>query len=637
MIQCKWFTRFSLLAGALALPMACFGQNVSKGGRFSADVVVGCAPLTVNITPLDNFGNISRQYIYEENSSVTNSTTHTFTKDTVYNIVQIVGIDVVPKTDTLTIVVHPPDTADVQIANCRNFAASVKTPASPYDYYWVHYTTSDSVQVQAGDYATPHDYGAAGSFPVRVKGFYNGGNDACGEVSLSINTLQSLTQPTLNSVETFADNTMLISASLNPGISYVLQVSQDGGATFSEIPVVFQGTQLLVDQLDPLANSYCFRLAAFDPCNSEFYYSNLLCSVGLETDFEEYRNNLRWTTPAGTAVSTAVSWEVVRNGSVIAQAGGVADTFADSSLICNTDYCYQVRISYPSGFALSQEVCGTSFENQTLLPVTDIYSTYQNDELLISWQMPQESPSALYKVLYSSDGSNLTSRGSFTSDDSMEVFAGSAFLRSSNYYTIVYSDECGNESPPGPLTRPIFLTSRKAETNTYNLSWNQYLPLTDGVRQYFVELWDQNMEPVATFPVWDPGTFVLWLNSEFTAAAWVTVRAEGAGADTGFTSRSNRAAVEFKVDLYVPTAFTPNGDGLNDELAVAGLAVTDFFFSIYNRWGELVFATSDQTLGWDGTFRGKPVPQGSYHYFVEGRDEMGNLIKKSGNFVLLRN
>lgn len=620
------------LGGVLALPLFCAAQNLSRGGRFSSDKLVGCAPLTIHITPLDNFGsNVSRQYIYEENAAVSNDPSHTFANPGIYHVVQVIGLDISPKTDTLTITVHPPEAPEVQVANCRNYAASVRTPAAPYDFYRVYYTATDSVDVAAGSYSAPFDFGGPGSYQVRVKGFYTGGNDACGETTLTVNTLQSLSQPTLNSIETFVDNTLLLSATINPGISYVLQVSEEGDG-YSEIPLVFQGSQILADGLDPLHTSYCFRLAAYDPCNDEFYYSNELCQVALSVSYEEFRNHLSWNQPA----ASANSWQVLRNGtSLLQSANHSIVSYADSSLVCNTEYCYQLRINYPDGYALSQEICGTSFEEQSLLPVASIYSTYEADALLIQWENPQQIASPVYRLLYA--GGSEVEGPSFSSEDTAESFGNREFFRQSLRYTIVYSDECGNRSPAALWTTPIFLNLHENAANSYTLTWNQYLPLPDGVRQYFVELWDQEMNLLSTLPAWDPGILDLRLSSELSGVAWATVRAEGLGADAGFTSRSNRQPVEFTPGLYIPTAFTPNGDGLNDLMMVEGVEVSDFQLQIYNRWGELVFATTDQTLGWDGTFKGKPAPQGAYHYFVEGTDERGNKIKKTGNFVLLRN
>jgi gliding motility-associated-like protein len=69
--------------------------------------------------------------------------------------------------------------------------------------------------------------------------------------------------------------------------------------------------------------------------------------------------------------------------------------------------------------------------------------------------------------------------------------------------------------------------------------------------------------------------------------------------------------------VWIPSAFTPNGDGLNDVFYVMGL-ISDkkFSFEVYNRWGERVFATNDPNTGWDGTYNGKIVQDDIYVYKV---------------------
>jgi gliding motility-associated-like protein len=70
--------------------------------------------------------------------------------------------------------------------------------------------------------------------------------------------------------------------------------------------------------------------------------------------------------------------------------------------------------------------------------------------------------------------------------------------------------------------------------------------------------------------------------------------------------------------FYLPNAFSPNGDGLNDEFKAVQKYdfVNTYHMQIYNRWGEMIFETSDINRGWDGTFEGKPSPQGSYVYKI---------------------
>ncbi|MCX7861894.1 MAG: gliding motility-associated C-terminal domain-containing protein [Bacteroidales bacterium] len=88
--------------------------------------------------------------------------------------------------------------------------------------------------------------------------------------------------------------------------------------------------------------------------------------------------------------------------------------------------------------------------------------------------------------------------------------------------------------------------------------------------------------------------------------------------------------------IYVPNAFTPNGDGNNDILYVRAGMATDLYFAIYDRWGELIFETTDQHKGWDGTFKGKPMDPAVFVYYlsVTCLDKM--KFEKKGNITLIR-
>ncbi len=90
--------------------------------------------------------------------------------------------------------------------------------------------------------------------------------------------------------------------------------------------------------------------------------------------------------------------------------------------------------------------------------------------------------------------------------------------------------------------------------------------------------------------------------------------------------------------IKVPNAFTPNGDGLNDEFRIMNAGILELMeFKIYNRWGELVFETNDITKGWDGTFKGKLQNVGSYVYYVVARTaDSSEPVLQKGSFSLLR-
>lgn len=88
--------------------------------------------------------------------------------------------------------------------------------------------------------------------------------------------------------------------------------------------------------------------------------------------------------------------------------------------------------------------------------------------------------------------------------------------------------------------------------------------------------------------------------------------------------------------LFIPNAFSPNGDGENEVLYVRGNLIKEMVFRVYDRWGELVFESFDRATGWDGTFRGKPMDPDTYDYYLKViciNDEE-SIIK--GNVTLIR-
>ena len=97
--------------------------------------------------------------------------------------------------------------------------------------------------------------------------------------------------------------------------------------------------------------------------------------------------------------------------------------------------------------------------------------------------------------------------------------------------------------------------------------------------------------------------------------------------------------------LYIPNIFSPNSDGNNDIFCVRGEGISEIkTFVIYNRWGEEVFSCRTSTplsaasneCGWDGTYRGEPVPQAVYTYYVEAVLLNGETVVKRGNVTLVR-
>lgn len=89
-------------------------------------------------------------------------------------------------------------------------------------------------------------------------------------------------------------------------------------------------------------------------------------------------------------------------------------------------------------------------------------------------------------------------------------------------------------------------------------------------------------------------------------------------------------------DPVLPGAFTPNGDGHNDVFIVRGGPMLDMKLSVYNEWDNLVFTSDSQAVGWDGTYKGKPQPAGTYIWTLTGTTADGTPVNMYGSVTILR-
>lgn len=94
--------------------------------------------------------------------------------------------------------------------------------------------------------------------------------------------------------------------------------------------------------------------------------------------------------------------------------------------------------------------------------------------------------------------------------------------------------------------------------------------------------------------------------------------------------------IKKNASTFVPNAFSPNGDGINDELVVGVTNLKKYSIQIYNRLGSQVFFTNNIFENWNGTFKGNQLPVGVYYYIILGTNISNNNVKYSGSITLLR-
>jgi gliding motility-associated-like protein len=162
-------------------------------------------------------------------------------------------------------------------------------------------------------------------------------------------------------------------------------------------------------------------------------------------------------------------------------------------------------------------------------------------------------------------------------------------------------------------------------------------------RDTIVALNDQfqlHASSIATNYVWTPATN---LSDANIANPIVTVTGDITYVVTATTNAGciGTASVSLKVyegpEIYVASAFSPNGDGRNEIFRSFSVGISEFhFFRIYNRWGQMIYSTTTMNAGWDGRINGVAQPTGTYVWTVEGVGKNGRVINKRGVVTLIR-
>ncbi|HSY77671.1 MAG TPA: gliding motility-associated C-terminal domain-containing protein [Bacteroidia bacterium] len=94
--------------------------------------------------------------------------------------------------------------------------------------------------------------------------------------------------------------------------------------------------------------------------------------------------------------------------------------------------------------------------------------------------------------------------------------------------------------------------------------------------------------------------------------------------------------IDVSCNIFIPEAFSPNGDGQNDVLYVRGDCIKTMQFDVFDRWGNRIFETTNKNIGWNGMYKGEAMNTGSYVYSLSATMYDGTTITKKGNVALVR-
>ncbi|MFC5409899.1 gliding motility-associated C-terminal domain-containing protein [Larkinella bovis] len=613
----------------------------AKGG-FSVSALKGCAPFTVTVKNTTASPDNIFLYVYDYKGgdpvaakSGVADITHTFTRPGRYKILQIGSVNTgsVACQEIEVLDATPPNFRAFTCADRKVFVDIVNDAvASQYDEFLVDWNDGSPLQTvpKTALAGITHTYANSANYIIKVTGNYQGLNCGGGSFQQVTPMLSNeFSKPSITRVVT-SGNT--ITFQVKAGDKQQVTLYHEGAAgVFNPTPVSRVGNGALsIGSI--VSHPACFKLVSLDACGQKFE-SDVVCSLGLTVEAKEQQNVLTWSAAGNWA--DFKSYDLTRNGAplqTIASAGTTAYTDTQG-LNCNEEYCYQVTSVAGSTEVVSDRVCVTVRSSVTPPPFSTVQVSVNGDNRVDLRGLPpvptSQNPS--YKMIVFRRGAPGDSFEQTAEEINRNIHQdGGVQPQNQSYcYEVVYQNACGVSSEPSRTVCTIYLASNSAST----IDWTADSPFADEeIDRYVIEKID------ASGVVWEEvsvGRQTSYHPGNNPDEQQFRFRVK-AVSKSGAISYSNFYTFVQTPRVFMPDAFSPNGDGVNDLLEVKGSTYAESIrLTVYNRWGEVVFH-SESREGWDGKIGGQPAAPGSYAYRVVVTDQNGTKTEKVGAVLLIK-
>ena len=618
--------------------------HTDQPGGFTLSVTQGCAPLTVRVMSTDRAVANEKYWFNYQGADVANKTAFnpdrvasartdtTYTKPGRYVILQFGSKGGTASLACQMVEVKATPKPRFQAVACPSGVVAVSIPPHPengYDAYDITWAEGEAPQRVTSGSTTYHAYAGSGTATLRVKGVYTGLN--CGSTADTTLTLVPGTEPAplLSRLEVSGPAALSLTVTGQPSGTYTVQQTTREGAiervvTHLNVGATGSTTQALTLP-DAERTQRCFRVATPAQCPQPVA-SPVLCSLPLSVRAENRYNVLEWTAHPRTGLQAPFGgYTVLKNGAsfrVLNEVSLVALTDAQVRCTQTDEYQLVARVGSMTSLSLRRRI--TAVDSLTPPKLTNVYATVHGSRTTLTWLAgPQEANE--YRVQWSGRGAGFQEIGR-TAEFRFDDTAHSA--DAPRCYTVSYQNLCGSLAAPSDPVCPVVLSQRGNL-----LGWTPYQDFPEGLQEYAVEQLDEAGNTLQTVPVGTETSFLPNFDNIPGQVVRYRVRARSAG---GYRSTSNVLTVQLALKLFVPDAFSPNGDGLNDTFKPVGAFVESFRLTVFNRWGAPVFRTDDLETGWDGRINGQPADEGPYVYQMDVRDSRGETYVKRGTVRLMR-
>jgi gliding motility-associated-like protein len=530
---------------------------------------------------------------------------------------------------TVTVNLLPAAGISGTTAVCQNAAAPSITftgsnASAPYTFtYQLNGGANQTITTVSGNSVTlPATTGAAGAFVYTLVSVKDGSATACsnsatGAATITVNPLPTATIGGSAAVCQNASAPIISFTSANGTAPYTFTYSLNGGA--NQNLTTTPGNSISITALTGTAGVFTYTLISVKDA------SPAACTVAVNATATIVVNPLPTgiiQTPATNYIcdgipqiltaSTADNYQWYLDNAIINGATGSSYPATAAG-----DYSVQLR---------TKEGCVNNAANSVKL----ILYTRPVLGFIPDKQCLDNPVTFINRSSFASSG-NITWQWDLGDGNSASVFSPSHVYNAESMYTI--SLTANNTSCPNlteKITAAYFIESPRPGVRYPAITAVVNKPVTINARAFGAKYLWQPFTGLSNYTVQSPIA---------TPATQQEYTVEITSAEGCVTTDTVLIKLFPGSEIYVPQGFTPNGDGQNDTFYPILVRTNKLnYFKVFNRWGNLVFQTNDATPanGWNGKYNGTNQPAGTYTWIAEAVDADGNIIKRSGNVLLIR-
>lgn len=409
----------------------------------------------------------------------------------------------------------------------------------------------------------------------------------------------------------------------------------------------------------PCNDNYLYAIAAMDSCGiaspkTEATAQRPIFLYNIKYNLCSETNSLTWEHYINASLPFDIYeiWSSKNNGAIklIDEVPSNQNNYDHTNVDNATEYSYFVRAVF-GALHFTSTSCTKSITTGNFIKPDSLYLANANvlpdNNIVLTIDVDLQPNTCTWEIFRSDAGGGsqvlLTTLSRDEVTTSPYTYLDETADGSTGYYdyTIKVLDSCGAIAVQSDMMKTIFLEGEQLSNDENHLKWNAMEGFDGGVDKYYIFRMLDEVMP--TLPIDSTDAQTTKYSDDISSVSagesifsyWVQA-VEGSQNNYGYQEKSNSNIINLfrEINFYFPNAFRPTGTNSVFKPVATGFGGSNYLFQIFNRWGQLIFESTDPELGWDGKHRGNPSPQGTYVYKLVYQNVF-NITKQQQGIVTL--